>query len=257
MGLGKRKGVAAELEPRRRRFSNEPGSDVHKDTEEESDVTSSESYESTEDEADDDSSSSSSDDNPDSAGDEQELGTDANDEVVQTDFNFETPKEQQFHGLRSLLQNYLDGHEFDVSGLVDMILKQTEVGTVITGQEWSYCYAVLSMLNTSRHQASAALVEIRKFLQKHSPNDSIKSKLEKAWKGQHTGLVVSERVFNCPAQVAPPLMQLLQEELEAAASDSSIPKADRRTFKIQEFLMLSRVFQDKTPSEVRPYSYLP
>lgn len=118
--MGRGNNRAGEPGPKRRRISQDR---VQSNIKEESDVTSSEGYESTDNEEE-DVTSTSSDESPDSAGEDQELGATGNDEVVQTNFNFEVPKEQYFHGLRSLLQNYMDGHEFDVSGLVDLILKQ-------------------------------------------------------------------------------------------------------------------------------------
>lgn len=90
---------------------------------EESEVTSSESYESTGDEGSEGGGDTS---------DEEESGADA--EQVQTLFNFQDPREEHFHGLRSLLQNFLDGQEFDVSGLVDLILKQVHLNLSLLKQ---------------------------------------------------------------------------------------------------------------------------
>lgn len=84
---------------------------------EQSEATSSESYESTGDEG-------SEEEEDTSDVEESDADGDGGDEQVETMFNFQEPKEDHFHGLRNLLQNYLDGQEFDVSGLVDLILKQ-------------------------------------------------------------------------------------------------------------------------------------
>lgn len=48
-------------------------------------------------------------------------------ELVDVDFDFFDPKPDDFHGVRALLQNYLDGSPFDVSGLTDAIIEQTTV----------------------------------------------------------------------------------------------------------------------------------
>ena len=45
-------------------------------------------------------------------------------EEIVINFEFFPPKEIDFHGLRSLLTTYLDGQQYDVSGLVNSILKQ-------------------------------------------------------------------------------------------------------------------------------------
>ena len=41
--------------------------------------------------------------------------------------------------------------------------------------------------------------------------------LSQAWDGASTGLVVSERLVNCPPQLAPPLVKALFDEISAAA----------------------------------------
>lgn len=43
---------------------------------------------------------------------------------VEVDLEFFDPKEQDFHGLRALLSNYLDGVEFNVGELVDAVVTQ-------------------------------------------------------------------------------------------------------------------------------------
>ena len=48
-------------------------------------------------------------------------------ELVDVDFDFFDPKPDDFHGLRALLQNYLDASPFDVSGFTDAIIEQNTV----------------------------------------------------------------------------------------------------------------------------------
>lgn len=52
---------------------------------------------------------------------------------VQVEFQFFDPAEKDFHGLKALLANFLDGEQYDSSGLVDTIIKQ--VGS-LNGQHW-------------------------------------------------------------------------------------------------------------------------
>ena len=51
--------------------------------------------------------------------------------VVQADFAFFDPKPDDFHGVKVLLQTYIDDKHWDLSGFVDLILGQTKVGTVV------------------------------------------------------------------------------------------------------------------------------
>ena len=41
--------------------------------------------------------------------------------------------------------------------------------------------------------------------------------IEQAWDGEGTGLIVSERLVNCPPQLAPPLVKGLFDEISTAA----------------------------------------
>ncbi|KAG5532152.1 hypothetical protein RHGRI_026689 [Rhododendron griersonianum] len=47
--------------------------------------------------------------------------------VVQADFAFFDPKPDDFHGVKGLLQTYIDNKQWDLSGFVDLILGQTTV----------------------------------------------------------------------------------------------------------------------------------
>lgn len=79
--------------------------------------------------------------------------------VVQADFAFFDPKPNDFHGLKVLLQTYLDDKEWDLSGFVDIILAQTTVGSVvkIEDDEDEGVYGFVSALNMGRYKASVYL----------------------------------------------------------------------------------------------------
>ena len=49
---------------------------------------------------------------------------DADGETVTVDFEFFDPQEIDFHGLKALLQTYLDGEAFSCSELVEAIIQQ-------------------------------------------------------------------------------------------------------------------------------------
>jgi protein BCP1 len=62
-----------------------------------------------------------------SVSEEEESADDEDGEAfneVQVDFKFFDPQEPDFHGLRTLLHNYLDGADFDSSGLTDAVIDQ-------------------------------------------------------------------------------------------------------------------------------------
>lgn len=76
--------------------------------------------------------------------------------VVQADFSFFDPKPGDFHGIKNLLQTYLDDKQWDLSGFVDLILEQTTVGTVVKVEddEDEGLFAVVTALNLSRYRVS-------------------------------------------------------------------------------------------------------
>lgn len=56
-------------------------------------------------------------------GSDSDSGSDGKSEV-DVDFEFFDPQEVDFHGLKALLQTYLDGSTFNCSELVDTVIKQ-------------------------------------------------------------------------------------------------------------------------------------
>lgn len=77
-------------------------------------------------------------------------------ELVPAEFLFFDPKPEDFHGVKTLLQTYLDDKEWDLSGFVDLILGQTTVGAVVKLEkdEDNGIFSVVSALNLGRYKAS-------------------------------------------------------------------------------------------------------
>lgn len=71
--------------------------------------------------------------------------------------------------------------------------------------------------------------------------------LPQAWDSPHTGLIVNERLINCPPQLAPPLLQALLDEVAWATEDE--PTQERReSFKFERYIMVTRVYSDPLPA---------
>ena len=70
-----------------------------------------------------------------------------------------------------------------------------------------------------------------------------------AWEAEGTALIVSERLLNCPPQLAPPLHQaLFEEEIPWATEDEPSQEA-RDSFGFARFLMASRVYADYSTTQ--------
>ena len=111
--------------------------------------------------------------------DEEDLdGSDDDEEEIMVDFEFQDPKETDFHGLKALLKNYLDGAEFSSSELCDFIIKQNTVGTVIKAQgagDENDPIAVMSVVNLTTNKDAPYVKELAAWLKGSAPRISGRS----------------------------------------------------------------------------------
>ncbi len=137
LGLGKKKELDAEAEARRAEAEEEPDSgDGDSDGEREAgsddiDEGGSEGEDESGSEGEDESGSDDDDSDVESAPEESSDGPESEDDEdgeaykeVNVDFEFFDPAERDFLGLKALLNTWLDGQQYDCSGLIDDIIKQ-------------------------------------------------------------------------------------------------------------------------------------
>lgn len=177
-----------------------------------------------------------------SSGSESELESDgeegAEGDLVDAAFDFKAPEEADYHGVKAVLQSYLDGKPFDSSGLVDTALKLGLGGlgcvVKVEGETiWESCLGVLSLLDTRALASEPCVRDIGAWLQARAEAAGRGAEMRTAWGAEGVGLVVCERVLNLPLELAHPLQASLQNDLKQVGS------------KVSKFLMLSRVFVDK------------
>lgn len=162
-------------------------------------------------------------------------------DIVDVDFEFFDPKTEDFHGVKALLRSYLDDTAWDLSSLVDIILGQSTVGTVIkTGEEESPI-GIITALNLGRYKDSNPMKSVYKFLK---DNVSEPAKLEAIFDKQpsEVGLLISERLINIPEELAPPLYRGILDEIAWATEDEP-SKVLRNSFNFKQYLIISRNFQ--------------
>lgn len=166
---------------------------------------------------------------------------------VQADFAFFDPKFDDFHGVKVLLQTYLDDKQWDLSGFVDLILGQTTVGSVvkIEEDEDDGVYGFVTALNLGRYKDKKCIVELREFLYKVGQEESIlnlRSLLGE--QSQDVGLLVSQRVMNLPPQLLPPLYDALFDEISWATEDE-LTEELRHSFRFKFYLLVSKIYKHK------------
>ncbi|GAA0170106.1 hypothetical protein LIER_24444 [Lithospermum erythrorhizon] len=176
------------------------------------------------------------------------INSDSDDEEefqeVQADFAFFDPKASDFHGVKILLQTFLDNKEWDLSGFVDLIMEQTTVGTVvkIENDEDESIYAVASALNLDRYKKYECIRELKDFLLNACREESVLSSLRSILEEQakEVGLLVSRRVVNLPPQLLPPLYDSLFDEVSWATEDEPTDEL-RNYYRFKHYLVISKV----------------
>lgn len=171
---------------------------------------------------------------------------------VQVDFAFFDPKADDFHGVKTLLQTYLDDREWDLSGFVDIILEQTTVGSVVKVEddEDNGVFALVTALNLGRYMDHKCIIEVKEFLLKVSQEkdviDDLRSLLGK--EAQSVGLLVSQRVTNLPPQLLPPLYDGLFKEVSWATEDEPTEEL-KNSFHFKVYIIVSKVYKHKNADQ--------
>lgn len=179
----------------------------------------------------------------DSSGDDGEF-----EGVVQADFAFFDPKPNDFHGLKVLLQTYLDDKQWDLSGFADIILAQTTVGSVvkIENDEDEGVYGFISALNMGRYKNHKCFSELKEYLHKACQNDDVSSNLRSLLgeRENEVGLLISQRVVNFPPQLLPHLYDALFDEVSWATEDEPTEEL-RSSFCFKYYLIICKIYKHK------------
>ncbi|XP_051148411.1 protein BCCIP homolog [Andrographis paniculata] len=174
--------------------------------------------------------------------------------VVQADFVFFDPKPSDFHGVKVLLQSYLDKKQWDLSGFVDLILGQPTVGTVvkIENDEDDGVYSVVSALNIGRYKDNKCIAELKDHLIKVCHDSNVINKLRTLLEDQahDVGLIVSKRVVNLPPQLLPPLYDGLFDEVEWATEDEPTEEL-RNSFCFKFYLIICTIYKHKNADQIK------
>ncbi|KAF5827059.1 p21-C-terminal region-binding protein-domain-containing protein [Dunaliella salina] len=155
--------------------------------------------------------------------DAEEDSSDADEDIeeIQVEFEFFTPEEKDFLGLKNLLAPYLNGQEFDSSALIDAIIAEGDVGSVVKTDSDDDPIAIMSVLSTHKYKEANFMRQIRQFLLDSCPKQAIGAKLadlcKQAFDSKGTGLVLNERFINAPPKLSPPLVMFLMDAIKERA----------------------------------------
>ncbi|TKY59795.1 BCCIP-like protein [Spatholobus suberectus] len=190
--------------------------------------------------------------------DEDESSDEGFNGVVQADFSFFDPKPDDFHGAKTLLQTYLDSHEWDLSGFVDLILGQTTVGTVVKIEdgEDEGLFALVTALNLHRYREHRCIVTLKDFLLRKARQEKGVAEQLRLLLGEQArdvGLLVSQCVVNLPPQLLPHLYDALFDEVSWATEDEPTEEL-RKSFKFKSYIILSKIYMQKNVEQKRKVS---
>jgi protein BCP1 len=134
------------------------------------------------------------------------------DSIVDVPFDFEDIEESDYHGVCTLINNLLQGCSNDVTfnfnSLADCIVNQQNIGVALKTDKESLV-GVGTILNIQQYTESCeGLRQVVKFLEQYCPN------LSDITTTSDVGVVLTERLFNVPGDVAPPMHQVLIEDVE-------------------------------------------
>jgi protein BCP1 len=125
---------------------------------------------------------------------------------INVEFEFSTPSEEDFHGLKTLLKQTFstDIEKIQDSKLADYIIT-TAIGNVVKVDGNPDPYALCCVID-SQAEVAKPIID---FLNEKSKNDEF----NKIWKDR-VGIILNDRLINMPPQIAPPLFEMLLEENE-------------------------------------------
>ncbi|RYP68895.1 hypothetical protein DL770_008353 [Monosporascus sp. CRB-9-2] len=179
---------------------------------------------------------------PDNMAVDSDSSDDEDFDIVNVDFEwFNFDPEIDFHGTKSLLRQLLDVDAtlFDISGLADLILSQSTIGSTVKvdGKE-NDAYALLTALNLQEHREKKPIVELTQYInEKAKTNESLATVPDLLASGKHVGLVLSERLINMPSEISPPMYSMLIDEIEAAVED-------KEPYEFSHYLILSKTYHE-------------
>lgn len=143
-------------------------------------------------------------------------------EMIEAEFEFFDPKTDDFHGVKSLLNNYMD-NIIDISTLSDLVVEQTVLGTVVKTD--GSCMAVVSCIPLSD--------AVRSCL------SQVHESVREAVAGPRVGLLVYSRLINLPLELVPDMFTSLVKDIDWAMQHGG-PQYDFETI-----VCIARIEQQK------------
>ena len=137
---------------------------------------------------------------------------------ITVDFAFFDPRPIDFKSVRRLLERLVVGEEgFPLSSLAEDVIAQRVVGTMVKvpgdGLDDAYAFATLLPMALHAHKDWARALKAY-LLKKAGRDEAALAALAAAWAAPATlGLLLNERIFNMPPELAPAVHDSLLQDL--------------------------------------------
>ncbi|XP_056388975.1 BRCA2 and CDKN1A-interacting protein isoform X2 [Hyla sarda] len=183
--------------------------------------------------------------------DESEEDEEVNEEV-NVDFEAHTISDNDHDGIKKLLkQLFLKAH-VDNTELADLLIQQNHIGSVIKqapdmedceDDDDDHVYGFISLLNLTERKDTPCAEQIKELILSQCEKNcdqSVVQQLDKILNdiSKPVGLLLSERFINVPAQIALPMYQQLQKEMDDAQ------KTNKPCGKCYYYLLISKTFME-------------
>ncbi|KAF6316906.1 BRCA2 and CDKN1A interacting protein [Rhinolophus ferrumequinum] len=188
-------------------------------------------------------------------GEDSDEDEDEDDEVVDEEVNVEfeaySISQNDYDGVKKLLQQLFLKAPVNTAELTDLLIQQNHIGSVIKQTEVSEdsdddvdedeIFGFISLLNLTERKGTQCAEQIKELILSFCEKNCEQHVVEQLDKllsdtSRPVGFLLSERFINVPAQIALPLHQQLQKELAEAH------KTNKPCGKCYFYLLISKTF---------------
>ncbi|OMJ13912.1 Protein bcp1 [Smittium culicis] len=169
-------------------------------------------------------------------------------DIVNVDFDFFDPKDIDFHAIKRMMATMFgdDQELFNTSELAELITEQKLIGSTVKVSGEDDPYAIFTVLNMTTLKDKQVIKQLKEYLISKSSkvsdqklHENLSSILNN--NDKHVGLLINERLTNMPAQIVPPMLKMLVEELDWAIKDNE-------PYNFEYYIMLAPIYQEIAPT---------
>uniref|UniRef100_A0A2K5Z9Y4 BRCA2 and CDKN1A-interacting protein n=1 Tax=Mandrillus leucophaeus TaxID=9568 RepID=A0A2K5Z9Y4_MANLE len=194
------------------------------------------------------------DENNDDSDEEEDEEDDVTDEKVNIEFEAYSLSDNDYDGIKKLLQQLFLKDPVNTAELTDLLIQQNHIVSVIkqtdVSEDSEYdvdedeVFGFISLLNLTERKGTQCAEQIQELILSFCEKNCEKSMVEQLDKflndtTKPVGLLLSERFINIPPQIALPMYQQLQKELAEAH------RTNKPCGKCYFYLLISKTFVEQ------------